>query len=862
MTNPFWPLSVSASTVEAARRSGQPQSVMPTGAAAFAQAMPGGLPKRDWTPPTAYVTGGQVQTEPNPRLDQESWFGSYGDLGALDKMMREWSILQAGQLAWTLTTLSRPWMIDPAKGGDKNALTHAEFLRVAIDSHYSGGGGGMMGLLSQFAPLPIRGFVLGQPYYPVDPSLTVRDEDGKVVLQGAHVLQIAPIPSQNVTDWIPHTARDGSQRWGVKVYDVGSDEPGVRTEDVELDPDQLVHARFLPNGDDPAPYGLLRPAWILWQQWRTLSKLQVNGWQKAAFGVPEIVIGPDANPAELAGVNSIVSNLRVGSSVRFSLPIGYSLKWHEVPFRAGDIDATKQQLKLDALAGMFAQHVATGSANGTQALHGSQKAEFHQLAEVVARQIVQTLSSGPVATAPLKRLLSLNFDGIDQYPTLAFGPMPVADPSELVKAITDASAGGALTLDGGIEDRVRAALSLAEMPQETREQWRARLENEAPPEVNSPDDDDEPTPPSGGGSEPTVDEGGEGADDAEDESEVAPVAASELGPERTRADRMLSGPRGRAVRPLEEAVRLSETRGATSAGKDELARVLTRWREDIAQEYAEAIDAEAVDLGDVASIPVPGQAELVESIRPALRRVYRAGGLSVVAELERIEADPDLARRIADGTAEVGVDIAPPARMCDHGSLLELMVSAPGAYAAPKGKGKRRVKAPAPSPDAQQSLFDDIEPEEAIDAIARTTAATMAGRLRASAAATVQAQGVGGMLPSGLVGLVTQGILDLSPGVERNQAQGDVNTTFGLARAQQQQAEGVERFMFSNLMESDTCAQCEAVDGAVFGASELPTYSTPYRDCEGGDRCNCLVLALPPGQLNGQNVNPLPPTAP
>ena len=35
---------------------------------------------------------------------------------------------------------------------------------------------------------------------------------------------------------------------------------------------------------------------------------------EAAFGIPEIVIGPDANPAELSAVNSIVSNLRVGSS--------------------------------------------------------------------------------------------------------------------------------------------------------------------------------------------------------------------------------------------------------------------------------------------------------------------------------------------------------------------------------------------------------------------------------------------------------------------------------------------------------------------------------------------------------------------
>ena len=97
MSNLSWSLSVPASTVEAARRSGRAQYVLPAEAQAFAQTAPRGLPKRDWTPPTAYVTGGEVQTEPNPRLDQSAWFGSNGQLGALDTMMREWSILQAGR---------------------------------------------------------------------------------------------------------------------------------------------------------------------------------------------------------------------------------------------------------------------------------------------------------------------------------------------------------------------------------------------------------------------------------------------------------------------------------------------------------------------------------------------------------------------------------------------------------------------------------------------------------------------------------------------------------------------------------------------------------------------------------------------
>ena len=847
---------------------------------ALAEQAPGGLLKRDVTPPTAYVSGGEVQIEPNRRLSQSAWFGTGGELGQIDQMVREWSVLQAGVLAWTLTTLSREWRIDPADGGDKTDLLVAEFLRTVIESHYRGNGGGMLGLLTPFAQLPVRGFVLGQPYYPVDKSLTVRDDAGKVAMQGAHVLQIAPIPSQNVDRWIAETGTDGSQRWGVEVFNVGSDERGASRSNITLKADQLVHARFLPVGDDPAPYGLMRPAWILWQQWRTLSKLQVNGWQKAAFGVPEIVIGPDANPGELAAVNSIVSNLRAGSAVRFSLPPGYSIRWHEVPFRAGEIDDTKAQLKLDALAGMFAQHVATGSANGTQALHGSQKAEFHQLAEVVARQIVQTLMCGPVDTAPLKRLCSLNFADIQQYPTLSFGPTPVADPASWADAIGKAATAGALTLDGGIEDQIRDAMDLPEMQMETREQWRARLENAKPPEVNTTPDAPTPPAPKGKPSEVEGDEGGEEADVAENESEVAPVAArervlvtqglrtiaavkasqalanglvntalgivkhlGELPHERMMYDRMTTGPRGRAVRALEEVVRVSETHGATNAGKDEVGRIITQWREATASTYAGLLASDAKDLGDVASIPVPGERELVAMLKPALRQAYRAGGVSVINELDRLEADPALARRVADGTSTMP---APERTLHEHHrhGWRSLMESAPGAFVDGPG---RKVKAPKGKPSAQLSLFADIDPEEAIDAVARTTAAAMSGRLKASAAASLQAQGIGGTLPTAIRSIVTQAILDLSPGVERNQAQGDVNTVFGLGRAQQQVAEGVESFVYSNLLESETCPSCEQYDGTTFGAGELQFFATPFSECDGGDRCNCLILSMPPG---------------
>ena len=145
--------------------------------------------------------------------------------------------------------------------------------------------------------------------------------------------------------------------------------------------------------------------------------------------------------------------------------------------------------------------------------------------------------------------------------------------------------------------------------------------------------------------------------------------------------------------------------------------------------------------------------------------------------------------------------------------------------------------------------MDEIEPNEAIESVARTTVAAMVARLRNRAQSVLQNAGIGGALPTlGIGALVTSAIRALSPGTEANQAQADVNTTFGLGRAQQQRAEGADRFIFSNLLESQTCQFCEQFDGTVFGPDELDFFATPFQLCEGGDKCNCLILAVPPEQ--------------
>lgn len=843
---------VPRAAVDAANLTGRPVSVRP---GAFAELIkPSATDWRMALVPGAFpVNGGAVDSDHNRKLSQAEWFGSNGQLGQLDQMVREWPVLQAGRLAWTLATLSREWSVEPAKGGVRDDLMVAEFLRTCIFDHFRAGSGGMLGLISIFADLPWRGFVAAQHYYPTDRTLTVWDDAGKVVMEGAQTLQMATIQPWNIEAWVPYAGRNGERQWGVEVANPGGDVGPNEAKPqrlVKLAPEQVALARFLPAGDEPNPMGLLRPAWGGWQEWRTLSRLSIQGWQKAAFGIPEVIISPEANPAELATVNDIVGNLRAGALARFSLPPGYSVKWHEVPFRAEGIVESKDALKREVLAGMFAQHVGTGTDGvGSNALHGSQKQEFHALASIVSRNIVQTLAEGPTDTAPLKRVCSLNFADLRAYPILTFGPMPISDPMPLVDALSGAIASGALTLDGGIEGRVRELLMLPEMPAETREAWRAKLENTDPPDIKAAPEEPPPAPPPKGA--PVVDEGGEIADEVEDDAEDAPVAAAEHQYMRASGDSFASGPRGRPVRPIEQAVRLSETVGQMDAGRSAYADALTAWRESVAPVYG-ALLSRAGTLDRVAEIAVPGQAELRRALTKVLRKVYSGGRESVVAELRRMELDPSLARAVADGEATVGRggDIPTPERFHDclaHAPalhavrLLDALALAGRAVAPKKAKG------------LQRSIFDVIDPEESIDAVVATTIKAAASRILAASADALQVAGVGGTLPAAaeIVGLVRGVVESLSSGAEEMQAQGDVNTLFGLGRAQEQRAEGVERFVYSNLLESNTCDSCAALDGEVFGADDYELYATPLGPplgpCEGGNRCGCLVLSFPPG---------------
>ena len=299
---------------------------------------------------------------------------------------------------------------------------------------------------------------------------------------------------------------------------------------------------------------------------------------------------------------------------------------------------------------------------------------------------------------------------------------------------------------------------------------------------------------------------------------------------RFDADVATVGPRGREVHPLETVVRFSETRQRVETDTDELVRAIERFRRVQGERYADAM-VRTGDLKKAADVSVKGAGALTAELEATLRRSYRAGGEAVEAEVGRIERDEELRQSIEQGTAD----------RSEEGMV--------GGARALARRSTGRVKAPKPVAPGT-SATDDIDPEESVLSVASTTVKGVIARMVTEALAVFQALSIGGTIPEADYETASERIAttlaNLSSTPDRRQAAKDTRSIYGLGRVQKGRSlEGVEKGMFSNLLESATCGPCEAEDMRIFPISRYDEFATPYKECEGGDLCNCLVIFLP-----------------
>ena len=805
------PLYVPPGSTEQARSQGQPVRVYPAGMEALAGA--GGDIGRQIGYSGVRAVGGEVNSDHNTSLIPTVWRGDDATIGVVDQMVREDPVAKAVVQSWTLPVLRSNWKVEPASDQPID-LEIADFVALNLFEYQRGG---WMPWLDQVVAYLWRGFSLFEIVAQYKPDL------GKTCIG-----KLPVILPRSVFSWGLYP----DDQWGIEQTAptgdpiVGSGNSYGPRRTVTIGPEKLLRFTWDSDGDNPEGTSILRPCYGAWKQRRLYLKLEAAGFERGAFGIPYVEIDPRARQGDSATVNEILRELRTGSRAWATLPPGYTLKFADFPMKGAEIREARIAAGRDMARAALASFLFTGESAGSFALIRGQLDHYQMAIQGAADTIADTMNTGPGSL--VKRLVDWNYPNVTSYPRLTPGSLSVGDPSLLVTAIKAATEAGVLTPDGQVERSVRVALGLPEIPEQPLE----------PP-------DTAPAPPEAATPPPSTPETAVAPAQAPEDSSAAAQEVEGLAAVGRPAQLLEQGvyaANGRPLQPFEQVCRLDETIGKMEGTKDALARVVVQWRESVADAYAARLAA-AGKLSKLRSVAVPDQGRLLQMLKVELRGGYRAGRASVKSELERVQANPDLAQAIDEGDFEVTRDEiqgfhehAPGCPGCQSGQL-HLEGIAP--------KKRNRVRAPKAKASGF-SVTDGLKPETTISELATTTAGGVTDRMTGTAVTAAQASSTAGVIGKAeLAATTAAAVKALSVGPDLVQAQRDANTIFGLGRVQEARAGDVEWARYSTMLESNVCEPCAQLDGAKFPISDADEYSTPNPSCLGGDQCNCIQIYLP-----------------
>lgn len=827
----FPPFEIDTVALSEALSKGEPFRIFPRG---FGEVRDASI-KREMGYDGSVVVGGILETfDHNRKITFDKWVGSNGELGIVDKMRREDPTVAAGVLTWALAIKSAPWKVVAPDEPEPLELEQAEFIENVFENHLSGG---LKKFVHHATAHVWRSLSVFEIVFEFDREL------GRTVLR-----KLAPrLPW--TFDKIVREG-DGFGVWQIPKFEDGSEASSDR---VYLPPSKLVWLVHDPDGDAPAGLSILRPAHSQYKLRRQFMLLAGAGYERATMGIPYVEVDPRAAQGSEAAVDLLLQELRSGARSYLALPPGYKLAFAEFPLKTADLREDRLEAGREIARAMLVPHIHSdaGALGGTH-IQGQMDA-FETAVQSAADAIAAAVQ--PV----IRRLVDHNWSGTKRYPKLRPGRIRVGDFSRLLAMVGEMAEKGLIEKSHPVRSFVHEMLGLP-VPEEP--------ESTGDPEPTKEDPED---------ADPE-DEGGEDRKDNEDEATAekmaeaaralamsgAPIPRAMMcgcghdhGPTafadisgRFDRDVPTIGPRGRAIHSLEGAVRLSETRTRVETDSEEIVRAIERFRKKVAPTIAEEM-VKAGDLKGAKTVSVRGIGRLASEIEDVLRRTYRAGGEAVRAEVRRIERDEELRKDLEAGEAERGesgdLGRAPVFRESSAGLRLSNALSS--GFVPENFADRTRVKSPKTKAKGK-SAVDNLDPEDAVSAIASTTANAVARRLEAEALSIFQGLTIGGKLPEADYNTASETLArrlsELSSAPDRSQAAKDTRSIYGLARAQEGRSiEGVEECMFSNLLESATCGPCESNDMRVFPVERYDEFATPYKDCEGGDRCNCLVIFIP-----------------
>lgn len=546
--------------------------------------------------------------------------------------------------------------------------------------------------------------------------------------------------------------------------------------------DKLTICSFQREGAYFAGRSMLRACYLPWFYKTQLETVEGIAAERNGMGIPVGIHGPNAAAEDRKLLNQWVTQIATHQSVGLALPNGSDFKLVGVAGKTFDLNTTITRHQQNVTRAGLASFLDLGtSATGSRSV-GDTLSDFFFVAEqALADQVCFHLTTGP-----LRRLVDLNYPGKfgrgrNRYPSVIAANVQSRSIQATLQVLDKLASTDLLRPDDPTEDYLRDELGFPSRdPKSVRIDAQTKVTlKEGPPAAGGPAPAPAPAP--GPASTPGA---AVAEPTAEKGGEEAAVNAESAKMSAAGAASARRAPVGAEVHVKhdEAAAKLDEVEAAVAA---ELRAAKPRLLAAAAKQLAGATP------GQLHRVSLPLDEALAAQVRTHLERVYGYGRQMVGHEMAAQRAGKAPAKPQTEVVKASAVMLA----AADQLSLLadttvsqlqnQLTARAAAAALAAQRKGQ---------PVQPQQVVDDVDgqPDGWID--------------RGAAEATNSA--------------ISSGRQDEF----------------------QQHRDEIDRFVYSAMLDANTCGPCSDADGKEGSEDEIPAVPNP--ECEGGDQCRCMWVAV------------------
>ncbi len=556
--------------------------------------------------------------------------------------------------------------------------------------------------------------------------------------------------------------------------------------------DKLTLFNYQQEGAYFAGRALLRAAYPPWYFKNNLQKIEAIAAEHNGMGVPVGTHAPNADEEDRERFNAMLQRFAVHESASFGLPNGAKFELVGVAGKTFDCSAPisryNQEITRVGLASFLDLGTSAGS-SGSKALGGT-LSDFFYLAE---QSLANSIASS-VTHACVRRIVDFNYPGkfgrgLLRYPHVTVANVQSRAITSVIEYLDKLARAEIIRPDDALEADIREQLGFAQADPTTarlQEQMKVTeaIQGQPPTAPGSPQPAGAATAstsPSPAAPAPAATPGA----GKEPTTEALPAAASKNVREHAATSPALSrAPQGAELHVAHQTV-LATLNGAAVS----LASAIRAAKPAMLAEMAKRAAGATPGKVHQAAMP-PLDKSLIASIRAKLDDVYQAGVASVEQERASQVAARPLPAASATKPAMVQMDATDDALQLAAETTVGLVQNQLGARTKTAAlNAQRGGQQPAP-----QQIADDVDGQ-------------------------------------------TDGWIDRAASEAAHQAfaQGRQDG-FAAHRSE------ISRFIYSAMLDMNTCGECAKADGKEGQESELPEVPNP--DCEGGAQCRCMWVAV------------------